>query len=59
LVKDSGFTFGISTDTGGMTIEEDKYAIFRVNMFPEEDLLQLYKKTSPWYREYYKKKRGK
>jgi peptidoglycan/xylan/chitin deacetylase (PgdA/CDA1 family)/glycosyltransferase involved in cell wall biosynthesis len=59
IVKEAGLTFGIATDTGGMAIEEDRFAIFRVNMFPEEGLLQLYKKTSPWYREYYRKKRGK
>ena len=59
LVKQSGFEFGISTDTGGMTIEEDRFAIFRVNMFPEDGWMQLYKKTSSWYRGYYKKKRGK
>jgi len=58
-VKEAGLEFGISTDTGGTTIEEDRFAVFRVNMFPEEDILQLYKKTSTWYRGYYKKKRGK
>ncbi|MDP4209776.1 MAG: polysaccharide deacetylase family protein [Bacteroidota bacterium] len=59
LVKKAGFTYGIATDTGGMTIEDDRLAVFRVNMFPEEDFLQLYKKTSSWYRVYYKRKRGK
>jgi peptidoglycan/xylan/chitin deacetylase (PgdA/CDA1 family) len=59
LAKQCGFEFGISTDTGGMTIEDDRFAIFRVNMFPEEDFIKLYKKTSTWYRGYYKKKRGK
>lgn len=59
LVKECGFEFGIATDTGGMTIEDDRFAIFRVNMFPEEGIMQLYKKTSSWYRNYYWKKRGK
>lgn len=59
VVKEAGIAFGIATDNGGMTIEENRFAIFRVNMFPEEDFLQLYKKTSSWYRDYYKKKRGK
>ena len=58
MVEKSGFEFGISTDTGGMFIESDRFAIFRVNMFPEESFFQLYKKTSSWYRAYYRRKRG-
>lgn len=59
MVSQSGFEYGISTDTGGIFIENDPYAVFRVNMFPEESLFQLYKKTSGWYRKYYYRKRGK
>jgi peptidoglycan/xylan/chitin deacetylase (PgdA/CDA1 family) len=59
LTQKCDFKYGIATDTGGMTIEEDHFAIFRINMFPEENLIQLYKKTSKWYRKYYKKRRGK
>ena len=59
LVMKSGFEFGILTDNGGMSIEDDRYSVFRVNIFPEENLFQLYKKTSNWYREYYMRKRGK
>ena len=59
MVKKSGFEFGISTDTGGMFIEQDRFAVFRVNMFPEESIFQLFKKTSSWYRAYYRQKRGK
>jgi peptidoglycan/xylan/chitin deacetylase (PgdA/CDA1 family)/glycosyltransferase involved in cell wall biosynthesis len=59
MVKKSGFEFGISTDSGGLFIEDDPFAIFRVNMFPNENILQLYKKTSSWYRRYYHRKRGK
>ena len=58
LVEKSGFEFGILTDSGGMYIEEDRFSVFRVSMFPEENLFQLYKKTSSWYRQYYKKRRG-
>lgn len=58
-VKEAGFEFGIATDSGGMRIEEDPFAVFRVNMFPNESLFSLYKKTSHWYRNYYFKKRGK
>ena len=59
LVKQAGFEFGIATDTGGLTIEDDRFAVFRVNMFPEESTFSLFKKTSAWYRNYYRRKRGK
>ncbi len=59
LVQQAGFEFGIATDTGGMKIEENRFAIFRANIFPHENAFSLYKKTSSWYRKYYKKKRGK
>jgi peptidoglycan/xylan/chitin deacetylase (PgdA/CDA1 family) len=59
LVKQTGFEFGIATDSGGITIEDDHFAVFRVNMFPEESLFSLFKKTSTWYRKYYQRKRGK
>ncbi len=58
LVEKSGFEFGIMTDKGGLYLEDDRYAVFRVSMFPEENLFQLYKKTSSWYRKYYRRKRG-
>jgi peptidoglycan/xylan/chitin deacetylase (PgdA/CDA1 family) len=59
LVKQTGFTFGVATDSGGFTIEDDRFAVFRINMFPEESLYSLCKKTSTWYRKYYRWKRGK
>lgn len=58
LVEKSGFEFGILTDNGGIYIEDDRYAVFRVSMFPEENLFQLFKKTSSWYRTYYRRRRG-
>lgn len=59
MVKKSGFEFAVATDTGGMLIDDDRFAIFRVNMFPEENLFQLIKKTSARYRVYYRLKRKK
>jgi peptidoglycan/xylan/chitin deacetylase (PgdA/CDA1 family)/UDP-N-acetylglucosamine:LPS N-acetylglucosamine transferase len=59
LVKQFGFDFGIATDNGGLTIEDDRFAVFRVNMFPNESMFSLFKKTSTWYRRYYLRKRGK
>jgi peptidoglycan/xylan/chitin deacetylase (PgdA/CDA1 family) len=59
MVEEAGFSFGIATDSGGITIEDDRFAVFRVNMFPNETLFSLFKKTSSWYRGYYYHKRGK
>lgn len=59
MVKEAGFSFGIATDNGGITIEDDRFALFRVNMFPNETMFSLFKKTSSWYRSYYYHKRGK
>ncbi|GAB3870305.1 polysaccharide deacetylase family protein [Hymenobacter segetis] len=58
-VREAGFALGVATDTGGMTIEADRMQVFRVNMFPNESTSSLFKKTSPWYRKYYRWKRGK
>ena len=58
-VRAAGFALGIATDTGGLTIEDDRMQVFRVNMFPTESASSLFKKTSPWYRRYYRWKRGK
>lgn len=58
-VKISGIPFGIATDTGGLTIEDNLQQVFRINMFPNESVISLYKKTSSWYRKYYRWKRGK
>jgi peptidoglycan/xylan/chitin deacetylase (PgdA/CDA1 family)/glycosyltransferase involved in cell wall biosynthesis len=54
----AGYEYGLNTDTGGLSIEENPYSIFRVNIFPHENFLSLYKKTSKWYRKYYFFKRG-
>jgi peptidoglycan/xylan/chitin deacetylase (PgdA/CDA1 family)/glycosyltransferase involved in cell wall biosynthesis len=59
FVEEAGFTFGISTDSGGITIEEDRFDVFRVNIFPEDGLFKMYKKTSSWYRAYHKRKKEK
>lgn len=58
-VRAAGFALGVATDTGGMSIEEDRMQVFRVNMFPNESTSSLFKKTSPWYRRYYRWKRKK
>ena len=58
-VRAAGYALGIATDTGGLHLEADRMQVFRVNMFPNETTGSLFKKTSPWYRRYYRWKRGK
>ena len=57
-VRAAGFAFGIATDTGGQHLEDDRMQVFRVNMFPNETASSLFKKTAPWYRKYYRWRRG-
>jgi peptidoglycan/xylan/chitin deacetylase (PgdA/CDA1 family)/glycosyltransferase involved in cell wall biosynthesis len=59
LVQQAGFTYAVATDTGGLHLEDDRMQIFRINMFPHETASSLFKKTAPWYRNYYRWKRGK
>ena len=59
MAQRAGYEYALNTDTGGMLLEEDPYAIFRVNIFPNETTSSLRKKTAKWYRCYYKFKRKK
>src|SRR3989338_1643972 len=56
---EEGYDYAVNTDSGGLLHEEDPYRIFRVNIFPNETWLSLFKKTSSWYRRYYFSKRQK
>jgi peptidoglycan/xylan/chitin deacetylase (PgdA/CDA1 family)/glycosyltransferase involved in cell wall biosynthesis len=59
LVQQAGFTYAVATDSGAMHLEDDRMQIFRINMFPHESASSLFKKTSSWYRRYYRWKRKK
>ncbi|AMR28783.1 hypothetical protein A0257_17900 [Hymenobacter psoromatis] len=59
LVAEAGFRFAVATDSGGLHLEDDRLQIFRINMFPHETGGSLFKKTAPWYRRYYRWKRGR
>ncbi|MBC7371153.1 MAG: polysaccharide deacetylase family protein [Bdellovibrionaceae bacterium] len=59
LAELAGYNFGLNTDSGGLHIEEDPFAIFRINIFPEDGPAQLRKKTASWYRRYFYFKRGR
>lgn len=59
LAEKAGYDYAVNTDSGGLLHEEEPHAIFRVNIFPDESLWSLFKKTSSWYRRYYYNKRRK
>ena len=59
LVKQAGFYCAVATDTGGLRLEDDRFAIFRVNMMPRDRWFQFFKKSSSWYRDRYWRRRGK
>jgi peptidoglycan/xylan/chitin deacetylase (PgdA/CDA1 family)/glycosyltransferase involved in cell wall biosynthesis len=59
LVAKAGFSFGVATDCGPLRIEDDRFQVFRINIFPQDSFLQIWKKTSSWYRRYYAWKRRK
>ena len=59
LARRAGYRFAINTDTGGLHLEEDPYAVFRTSIFPEDAEAQLRKKTQSWYRRYFYMKRKK
>lgn len=59
LAEAAGYSYAVNTDTGGILIEESPYEIFRTNIFPNETRWSLMKKTSRWYRRYYRWKRNK
>lgn len=59
LAQTAGYDYAVNTDSGGLLMEEDPYSIYRVNIFPDENRLSLFKKTSKWYRKYYYFKRNK
>lgn len=59
MAEVAGYDYAVNTDSGGMNIEENPWAIFRVNIFPNENVWSLFKKTRTWYRSYYFRKRGK
>ncbi|MBK9322607.1 MAG: polysaccharide deacetylase family protein [Bdellovibrionaceae bacterium] len=59
LAEQAGYEFAVNTDSGGLLLEENPYAIFRINIFPEDGPQQLWKKTARWYRRYFYLKRGR
>ena len=59
LCAQAGYRYAVVIDSGGMHLENDPYEIFRAYIFPEDGALQLWKKTSGWYRRYINWKKGR
>jgi len=59
LAREAGYKFAVNTDQGGLHIADQPHSIFRVNIFPEDGIFELWKKTSPWYRRSFFRKRGR
>jgi peptidoglycan/xylan/chitin deacetylase (PgdA/CDA1 family) len=58
LTQQAGFYCAVATDTGGVFLEDDLFAIFRVNMMPRDGTWEIFKKSSSAYRQRYWRKRG-
>jgi peptidoglycan/xylan/chitin deacetylase (PgdA/CDA1 family) len=56
--KKAGYTFGLNTSLGELHFADSLFNIFRVNVFPEDGIFSIWKKTRPGYRKYYFNKRG-
>ena len=54
----AGYFFAVNTSTGGLHLSENPWILFRVPIFPEDGVFSIWKKTQPWYRKYFYKKRG-
>lgn len=57
LAEKAGYRFAVNTDQGGLHLADDPFSLFRVNIFPEDGVFELWKKTAPWYRKYFYRKR--
>lgn len=59
MTQEAGYKFAVNTDQGGLHLADQPHSIFRVNVFPEDEGFELWKKTSSWYRRYFYRKRGR
>lgn len=59
LAKRAGYDFAVNTDQGPVYWFTQPHSLFRVNIFPEDGVWSLWKKTSRWYRQYYFRRRGR
>ena len=58
LAEQAGYEFAVNTDRGPVEWTRNPRSLFRVSVFPEDNAWSIWKKTSKWYRKYYRYKRG-
>lgn len=58
LAQKAGYDFAVNTDNGPVRWIDNRHSLFRVNVFPQDSLFAIWKKTSRWYRRSYFHKRG-
>lgn len=58
LARKAGYLFAVNTDRGGLRWFDEPRSLFRVNVFPEDGMFDIWRKTLPWYRRRYFRKRG-
>lgn len=58
LARKAGYEFAVNTDRGGLHFADNRFSLFRVNVFPEDGVFAIWKKSSSFYRRRYFKKRG-
>jgi peptidoglycan/xylan/chitin deacetylase (PgdA/CDA1 family) len=56
IACDTGYSFGIATDSGPHFLPEDFYQIRRIQIFPWTSQIEFLKKTQTWYSAYKKTK---
>jgi peptidoglycan/xylan/chitin deacetylase (PgdA/CDA1 family) len=56
IAAETGYKFGIATNSGPFKFYEDLFEIRRIQIFPWTDRFGFWKKTQPWYLRYKQKK---
>jgi peptidoglycan/xylan/chitin deacetylase (PgdA/CDA1 family) len=56
IAAETGYTFGIATNSGPLKFHEDFFEIRRTQVFPWTDTYGFWKKTQQWYLRYKQRK---
>lgn len=56
IAVETGYKFGIASDSGPLKFYEDLFEIHRIQIFPWTDRLGFWKKTQQWYLRYKQRK---
>jgi peptidoglycan/xylan/chitin deacetylase (PgdA/CDA1 family) len=52
VLSEAGYAYGVATDSGPLSLQDDLREIRRIPVFPGTDRLGFWKKTHPWYTRY-------